>query len=106
MAGGLLWAVLTWRLVRLWGWRDRYWLGFNIVVALAIPLVDRLGESAAFWTKVHYARAGVGDGAALYVLSNLSNGLLGALILSAPTAWLLWQYVVVHRRDVAAPSIG
>lgn len=101
VAGHLLWAVLTWRLIRLWGWRDRYWLGFNIVVALALPLVDRLGESVAFWTKVLIAQAGVRDLAALYVLGNLSSGLIGAVIVSAPMALLLWQHVVVHRRGIA-----
>ncbi len=106
LAGGLLWAVLTWRLIRLWGWRDRYWLGFNIAVALAMPLVDHLGEQAAFWAKVLFWQAGISDYTALQALGKLSNGLLGAVIVSAPTAWLLWQHVVVHRRDVATPAVG
>ena len=106
MVGHLLWAALTWRLIQVWGWRGRYWLALNFVAALALPLVDHLGERVEFWTKILGAQVGITEIAALYVLGNLANGLLSAVILFAPTAWLLWQHVVVHRRSVDAQPRG
>ncbi len=104
MLGYLLWAAMAWRLIRHWQWHDRYWLAFNIVVALALPLVDRLVEEAPHWARVLYAHVGVTDLVARHVMGELSTGLLATIIVSAPMAWLLWQHVVVHRRGIATPS--
>lgn len=103
VSGYLLWAGMAWRLIRLWGWRDRYWLAFNVVIALALPLVDRLCGAVPHWAMVLYARAGVGDYAARYVLGELMSGLIGAILVAGPMAWLLWHHVVVHRRVAASP---
>jgi hypothetical protein len=106
VVGHLLWTALTWRLIRRWGWRERCWIGFNVVVALALPLIDRLGEPVVFWSKVLYAQAGVRDLVALHVLGDMTNGLFGAVIVGVPMAWLMWQHIVIHRRGIAPPPLG
>jgi hypothetical protein len=106
VAGHLLWTALTWRLIQRWGWRERYWIGFNVIVALALPVIDRLGEPVIFWSKVMYAQAGIRSVAALHVLGDLSYGLAGAAVVGVPMAWLLWKHVVVHRRGIAPPPVG
>jgi hypothetical protein len=104
--GYLIWAAMVWVLIRRWGWRDRYWFGFNIAVALVLLLVDRVYEVISRWARVLYAQVGVTDDTALHVLGELSAGLIRAMILAAPVAWFLWQYVIVHRRSVDAPAPG
>lgn len=108
VCGGLLFAAVTWSVIRAWGWRHLAWLTFSVATSFSLPLFSYMREWAQNRTGRALATYAPQSEALVAILPDVVGDIVEYLPLGLATAWVLWHYVAVHRPSggVDAPPRG